>query len=581
MHMHNGQFFWAQEIVHEAHHYFCEEKGRYLKAQGTLIGFALYFEDLPVVPMTQAMVDIQTAVDSSTESLQSSIIKPRFRDEDVLFSTSKVYENEDIFVGVGPSIKYAPPGSNTILFMRSGFSGVIFYTGLRYVLSVFFTLYQYYLWISSNWISFFIFLNSYLWYVLSVIPFPEDASIHGPAATLSSTSVNSKTNVNTTILQQLYQRYDKARLLPTRFGNLILQRSLATTVPRTRMKLRQVTGRLYIPEHVVFIFEMIPLVVAQPPEVPMPYLDNEKHLVIPNKKEVAQVLSRRAEWASMHHTHKAAEKFRVIYESAKCICWAACSGVKIVTIFESNGYAWDDMHKVSTILREELNSLSKPKYQIYDSIKLVNLTTLETIDVISNETSSLVGAQPSQLELINHYPNINTAGSRDLQTIEESDEIEEHAEEFTQLEPTPESIVSSPEEIVKDKSPEQVNTFRTNLTVFFMSNKAIENKQFHKERAKFEFAKKSNKFDNLLMDNYPFCKTYYAENTEYADPDIIYKFCNDTQMPYSLCGYPLSTAAEYETPSCPIFIAEAKPANFPQYMKGLRILNKRLKKNVE
>lgn len=518
------------------------------------------------------MVDIQTVVTSATESVKSSIIKPRFRDEDVLFSTVKVYEEDEVLNGVSSTVKYTLPGSNNILFLKANYFMGLFYISLRFLLTFCFTLYQYYLWLQSNFKITIDLLKFYFWYVLSLLPLPKDYSVNGRVTIRNSTSVTFlKAKSDVSFLTQLSQKYTEVKLLPTRAGNFIFKKSLSS-LPKNRMEIKQTTGFLYIPEHISFIFEMSPLVVPQPPEVPLSFLDYEKRMVVPDKKEVARVLAKRAEWLSLHHTHKAAEIFRVIYESAKCIAWAACSGVRIVTVFESNGYAWGDLHKISNILKEELNSLNMPEYQLYDSVKLINLTTLEVINVYS-DTSAFQAS--SNIDSVCIYSTMNRQTSRELQTIIESDEKD--ADSFvTQLESTSES---SPEDRREEKTAKQQYTFCSNLTIFFMSNKEMKNKKVHTERAKFEIAKRLGVDQNILSPHYPFFNGYYKNNTEYVDPDIIYKFCNQHQMPNSLCGYPLSTFGDFRYSSYPVFTSDTKPASFLQYLNGLRLLDRYIKKD--
>ncbi|TID20450.1 hypothetical protein CANINC_003567 [Pichia inconspicua] len=524
------------------------------------------------------MSDVQSAVESAKQSVQSSIIKPRFRDEDIFFTTIKMYEEgEEVLNGITSATKYTPPGSNNMLFLRANYVMGLFYTCLRFLLTFYFTLYQYYLWIKSTYQDISGIVISNFWYALSYFPLPEDASIQGPAAMLKSTSVNSvNTQMKTSIWTTIFQEYYKLRLLPTRLGNLVQERSLATSIPRDRMSIRQATGRLYVPDHIVFTFEMNPLVVPQPPEVPVPFLDYEKRIVAPDKKEVASVLAKRAEWSSLHHTHKAAETFRVLYEAVKCIVWAACSGVRIVTVFESNGYAWKDMEKVCGMIKEELSSLTKSNTQVYDLIKVINLENLESLEVSFTEDKSNSG-NDFEPQSFGHKSTLSATAFGEFNQSEKGDKKSDEETSFAQLEPSPNSIVSSVK--IDENFNERGQIFRTSLTVFLLSSKNINCEQFHVERAKAEIVKQINGNTNIQSPHYPFYKGYFFEGSNYQDPDIIYKFCNLHSLPYSLSGYPLSTFMDYDFSSQPIFISSTKPANFPQFLKGLKALNSALKKD--
>lgn len=529
-----------------------------------------------------AIADIASNIASATASMQSSIIKPRYRDDDVRFCTMSMYDDDNVFQNISSGAHFAVPGSNTKLFSTSSYYTALWYYFLRHVLMFFFCVYEYYLAIflfTSDVISLF---SSSLWHIMSFIPFPEDVSTVGPAAILTSTSINNfeKSNFGKlSFKNRIHRCYNDYMLFPTRIGNFILRKSLSSSLPRNRLQIRQVTGTYYIPEHITFIFEMNALVIPQPPEVPTPFLDCDKNVVVPGKKEVTQVLAKRAEWASANRTHKAAESFRIIYESAKCICWAACSGVRIVTIFDSNGYAWDDMPKLCSVILQEMKNLTKESYQVYDSIKLINLSTLEVLNVYEQHKTS--SEKHEFLEDDNFkkfdetedeiYLKLNS-GNLSQSPIENS--------KITELDPTPESIVSSTSDIELQDLNDPCHTFRTNLTVFFMSNKETDAKMFHSIRIKRELSKRLNKpeiFDipNNETKHYPIYPGYLKE--KYVDPEIIFRFCSPHQMPNSLSGYPLSIQPSGSEIS-PIFISQAKPANFTEFITGLTKLNSEYKR---
>jgi hypothetical protein len=519
------------------------------------------------------MAGVATSIESATASVQSSIIKPRYRDEDIMFSSMSMYD-DDHFPTTNLGLKYGLVGSNNKLFIESDYFTGLWYTFLRYILMLFFKLYEYYLIINFQISELYDILKAYFWCFLTILPFPEDVSTVGPAAIFSSSSISIiKSDRNISLTNKIYQSFNQYLLLPNRIGNYILQKSLSSIVPRNRLEIRQVTGRLYIPEHIAFIFEMRALVVPQPPEVPTPFLNYDKKIVIPETKEVAQVLARRAEWSSLNYTHKAAETFRITYEAAKCICWAACSGVRTVTIFESNGYSWKDMPKMCSVILEELKNLTKKKYQVYDQIKLVNLSTSEVVNVCEqlerlSENNEGVEKSLDRLEKIDF---LNIRSVNELENLD----IQEDNNEY------PESIVS-PDSYVQSKSQIDLSyTFQTNLTVFFMSNIEADAKTFHTIRIKKEIADELNCpeiFDipNSELKHHPSYPNYL--NNKYLDPELVIKFCSSHQIPYSLSGYPLSISPA-SPEITPVFISQAKPANFSGFVKGLRILNREMKQS--
>lgn len=553
--------------------------------------------------ISTAMDEFTSGVESATVSVQSSIIKPRFRNEDTEFSTMSMYEDDDVFQHLTASVKFALPGSNRTLFSRSNYYMGLFYTLLRYVLSLWFTIYQYYLWLDNQMEELCTIAISLVWQLLMFLPFPEDVSIVGPASVQSATSIRTIKSP-TSFRARVFDSFNQTKLLPTKIGNLILEKSLFASVPRNRLQIWQVTGRMYVPEHVAFIFEMSALVVPQPQEVPVPFLDYEKRIVVPEKKEVAKVLAKRAEWSSLHHTHKAAETFRVIYEAAKCISWAACSGVQIVTVFEANGYAWKDMQKILGVAAEELRNLTSESYQVSDSIKLVNLDTGEFVNIYDQEETPAKDKFENEAEDIfeenakSSFPEEEHAEER-----EEAEAFKSHTSEFleehngadrktgiSELEPAPESIVDDSVGIdsMNPESADLCHTFRTSLTVFFMSNKTTNPVTFRALRIKQEVAKRLN--DPSLTAAFAGTEeelVHYPINPDYAvsytDPELILKFCTSNQMPYSLSGYPLvaTNDVNYGPITFPVFLSEARPANFPQFVRGLVRLNSVLRENAK
>ncbi|KGK35039.1 hypothetical protein JL09_g5812 [Pichia kudriavzevii] len=91
------------------------------------------------------MRNIQTEIELATTLVQSSIIKPRYRDEDILFSTIGVYEDDNLLQHMNSNLAYVLPGSNNILFVRSNYTSALFYTLMRRILAIFFSMYRFFL----------------------------------------------------------------------------------------------------------------------------------------------------------------------------------------------------------------------------------------------------------------------------------------------------------------------------------------------------------------------------------------------------------------------------------------------------
>lgn len=494
-----------------------------------------------------------TQADYAIASTQSSIIKPRFRDDDIWFSTMGIYEKDDLQPFVGSSVRYTLPGSNMRLFIISSYFQALFYTFLRYLLLVFFTLYKYYILVASSFKKQSALFYGFIWYTLKLLPLPEQVFkfVLDPEKNIvSSYPINKResgSNSNS-IDSRIYYIYKYLRMLPTKVRKIILRKFLSSVVPRNRQDIRQATASLYIPKHITFIFEMNPLVVSQPAEIPYPYINYDKKIIIPPKKLIFNAIAKRAEWASLNHTHKAAETFRVIYEAAKCISWAAITGVRIVTIFESNGYCWNDMPKLCKVIDEELNSLTDESYQVFDYIKLVNL-----------ETGMVM--------------NIKKVPS-DTSTIPSSEFMKTNAENINKNTLSMESFVSSSSKIsFLTSAKEQSHTFETNLTVFFMSNKNTDIKKVWKYQIKQDVASCLNiKIPTSCEEEdiyYPM-NPYYTK--DYNHPELIMKFCTYKQNPFSFAGYHLESSQVH-------FARGSEYANFKTFVEGLTELHLKLGKN--
>ena len=79
-----------------------------------------------------------------------------------------------------------------------------------------------------------------------------------------------------------------------------------------------------------------------PPEIPQPYLDADRKIRIPEKKEVQYVIAIRNEYFTQCKSHMAAERVRVLREIGRFITW--CCLVPTITeisIYEKMGACWD------------------------------------------------------------------------------------------------------------------------------------------------------------------------------------------------------------------------------------------------
>lgn len=426
-------------------------------------------------------------IESPQESVQSSIIMPRFTYRDSLFASVGIYGGEMSQVTtshVGSRISL-PASNRQLLAEANAFEGIAF-AGWRYVLSMLFAFYEYYNAARTMWEYWTDVLVAVLWWGITLVPFLADD------VTMCDESIQPK---STNLISRAYY-------FPRMLANYALSQSLTTvTHPQSRMVIRRALGTITRPEHVGIVLEMNVLAIKQPPEVPAPYLDAEKRLIVPKKRDIARVLGERAEWASAHHVHKASETIRIVYESAKIIAWCACSKVRIVTLYELNGYAWRDMPQLANMVQEEMKNLTTDDYIVNDYIKIVDLDSGKEMMAVDNS----IQVSEVDLEQMEPAPEVDSAITVDGEAIS-----------------TPHTLGS------------EQNRFSTKLTVLLASGARIGSRSGIKEEIR-ECIREQ--FGVSIESDYGVAPRDCVY--EYMDPEVIIKFSGPRQQLESLDGFPL------------------------------------------
>lgn len=100
--------------------------------------------------------------------------------------------------------------------------------------------------------------------------------------------------------------------------------------------------KLMFPESTCLLLKINDNLLAPPPDIPQPYLDNEKEVKVPSKREYQHALSLRNEYFTQKRTHLAAEKVRMLSEIGRFVTWnCLLSCIKFVDIYERFGCIWD------------------------------------------------------------------------------------------------------------------------------------------------------------------------------------------------------------------------------------------------
>ncbi|GME68130.1 unnamed protein product [[Candida] boidinii] len=172
--------------------------------------------------------------------------------------------------------------------------------------------------------------------------------------------------------------------LPTIIGDYTIAQSLILSIPKRSDLVKQAVSGYQIPESCCVILDYKHLVVPPPREIPTPFLDARKKVIIPTQNKIQKVWEERAEWASAQKTHRASEISKLQIEASRLISWSACCGVKILYIYESNGIAWNDISKIAQMIEVEMKSLYGIDNSMRPCIKIINASTDE-IRVISDD----------------------------------------------------------------------------------------------------------------------------------------------------------------------------------------------------
>lgn len=115
-----------------------------------------------------------------------------------------------------------------------------------------------------------------------------------------------------------------------------------TGTPVGLSRCREYIPKLNTPKSVALILQINQPMFHSPPEIPQPYLDADRKIRIPEKKEVQYVIAIRNEYFTQCKSHMAAERVRVLREIGRFITW--CCLVPTITeisIYEKMGACWD------------------------------------------------------------------------------------------------------------------------------------------------------------------------------------------------------------------------------------------------
>lgn len=141
-----------------------------------------------------------------------------------------------------------------------------------------------------------------------------------------------------------------------------------------------------------------------PPEIPQPYLNADRKIVVPLNKDVQRGFALRNEWITQAKTHLAAERVRLLNQLALFILWScALPFVGSVTVFESQGLLWNDGDATQTKTR--IRNFLVNEFKFFLSGSTCVSKVLPRITLIDNFTNEIfMSFDVSELDLQDGCP---------------------------------------------------------------------------------------------------------------------------------------------------------------------------------
>ena len=100
-----------------------------------------------------------------------------------------------------------------------------------------------------------------------------------------------------------------------------------------------------IPKSISVIYHIKENTVSVPPQIPKPYLDGNKKLVVPSNRAVSNAVSLRNEYFTRQRVFLAAEKLRLLNSMSRAIIWSCLiPEIEFINLYEPQGVLWGSNH---------------------------------------------------------------------------------------------------------------------------------------------------------------------------------------------------------------------------------------------
>lgn len=164
------------------------------------------------------------------------------------------------------------------------------------------------------------------------------------------------------------------------------------------------------PSSLGLVLHYHPPLLKPPPEIPQPYLDSDRKIQVPQKKDVQYAIAIRSEYFAQYQAHVASERVRLLREIGQFITWCCLvPTIETLTIVEKKAICWEEeadfidsvknailvelVALSNTCEPEELNKLKRLLPQIVVTNKFskatytVNESEIETYEVTQQEVT--------------------------------------------------------------------------------------------------------------------------------------------------------------------------------------------------
>ncbi|KAI5953940.1 hypothetical protein CANMA_004779 [Candida margitis] len=117
------------------------------------------------------------------------------------------------------------------------------------------------------------------------------------------------------------------------------------------------------PSSLCLILHYHPPLLKLPPDIPQPYLDSDRKIQVPQKKDVQYAIAIRSEYFAQYQAHVASERVRLLREMGRFITWCCLvPSIESLTIVEKKAICWEEeadyIDSVKNAILVELVALS-------------------------------------------------------------------------------------------------------------------------------------------------------------------------------------------------------------------------------